>query len=207
MVSPQKIKDGELAKRFQNERGGHDWIIPEMAPEEKFIADNFVGSLRLVGEQLRLLEEEKRRLHRHEADEVVRAEGLKFRSILCGIASNFTIHVFFDFPDGPDFAQFLVIKGDADGFLDEDDDFHHRQGVDAEVFNEAQGVIPFLQLRSQFRFEESLHDTHDDGGYLFRITGFAVGQSSFKSTFGASAEGFFELLNFLFLNQLLGHGM
>jgi hypothetical protein len=74
---------------------------------------------------------------------------------------------------GAQVAQLLVVDGHLQHILNEDDDFHHGQRIDAKVLDNPQIIIGILEFGAQIGLNVTLDDTQHDGRQMLGVAGFA----------------------------------
>ena len=106
-----------------------------MAFQERLVATHLVPGADGVALDLGLVEEEKGQLLRQPRQDVVAVVapllGDRFR-FAGGPGGNLAHDEGLDLAQGADVAQFLVLDGDADRFLDGQDDFQQGQRIDPQ---------------------------------------------------------------------------
>jgi len=94
--------------------------------------------------------------------------------------------------EGSEVREFLVVDADAEDFLGEHDDLHHREGVEAEVLAEAERAGGRREFGAEIALGEALDDAVDDDGEGRGVGGGAEFARGVVGGRRAALEGFAE---------------
>jgi len=96
-------------------------------------------------------------------------------------------------------AEFVVADGHGEDVFGEYHNFHHGEGIEAEVLNEAEiaggsgAVGGGREFFAEGTFDEAFDDAGDDGGEVGGVSGGAEGERGCEGGGRAAFEGFAEV--------------
>jgi len=85
----------------------------------------------------------------------------------------FALNELLDVPDRSQMTQLLVINRHLQHFLDENDNLHHRQRVDAQILDQPKIIVRIPELRPEIRLHKPLDNAQNDRRQMFGILGLA----------------------------------
>ena len=91
-------------------------------------------------------------------------------------------------------AQFVVVDGHGQDVLGEYHNFHHGEGIEAEILDKAEiaggsgAVGGGREFLAEGTFDEAFDDAGDDGGEVGGVAGGAEGECGFEGGRGATFE-------------------
>ena len=113
-----------------------------MPLEEELLAGYFVFTVCPAGTYRRLIQEQERGLDRHHRSNLLDRDKLSlFRQ---SKSPNFAINEGLHVTHRAQIPQFIIVDRKLEHVFDQNHDFHHREGINPQVFNQPEVIIRVL---------------------------------------------------------------
>ena len=116
-----------------------------------------------------------------------------------GEAAEFAVEENVEVAERVEVAEFVVVDGHGQDVLGEYHNFHHGEGIEAEILNEAEiaggsrAAGGGREFFAEGTFDEAFDDAGDDGGEVGGVAGGAEGERGCEGGGGAAFEGLAEV--------------